>query len=374
MKKILFLSFLCTTIFSRIPLFEAYPRLGSKVPHIDLCSKPSIILECKELVKQLNCKKLYLKNDGMINGKKASSDFFGGNKVRKLEFLLADALKKESQTVITFGCIGSNHALATACCCKELDLKCLLMLKSQPNSPTVRRNLLLDLYFGAKLYYFPTEELRSIGAKYKIFKQFEKDGVKPYVIPTGGSNPLGILGFVNAAFELKQQINAGLMPEPDYIYVPVGSGGTTVGLMIGLSVAGLKSKVIPVGVEPNAYDAEIQNMFSETLKYIRKIDSSFPEIEITNLEKTNMAAVGLEYGDITEESENAVKTMCLAEDIFLEHTYSGKALAALTSDSNSGKLKDKVVLFWNTFCSKDFDKQLKSVDYKLLPHSLQRYF
>jgi 1-aminocyclopropane-1-carboxylate deaminase/D-cysteine desulfhydrase-like pyridoxal-dependent ACC family enzyme len=373
-NKIFLLLSVIRNIFGDIPLFEAYPKLKKNVPYVNLGTLPTPVTECKNLAFKINCKKLYIKNDGLIGGNKNGESLFGGSKVRKLEFLLADALNKNAKTVITFGCAGSNHALATACYCKQLGLKCLLMLKGQPNSDIVKRNLLLDLYYDAKLYYFPTSELREIGSKYKIFKRLEKDSVKPYVIPTGGSNPIGIIGFINAAFELKKQIESGLLQEPDYIYVPIGSYGTTVGLMIGLNAAGLKTKVTPVAVEPEEYDKAIFQLFIETVEFIKVLDPSFPLVNTSNFEPTNMSSSGSEYGEATKDGLDAIELVKKITNIQLDPTYSAKAMAGLINDAKQGKLKNKTVLFWNTFCDNDFEKQINKISYKSLPTGLHNYF
>lgn len=374
MKKLLLVISTSTLIFTEIPLFEQFPKLKRKVPHIQLTNLPSPIKKLDHLCKELSCQKIYIKDDGLLGNMPLNEVLFGGNKVRKLEFLLADAIQKGSKTVITYGCAGSNHCAATACYCKQLGLKCMLLLKGQPNSNIVKRNILLDLYYEAKLCYFPTEELRQSCGKYKIYKTFDKDGIPPYVIPTGGSNPLGVLGFINAAFELKKQITKGSMPEPDYIYLPIGSCGTTVGLIIGLNAAGLKTKIVPVGIEPENYEQEITGLLNKAKEFIKKLDPTFPLSDNRNYEPANMNTVGSEYGESTKECEDTIKLLQELEELNLDATYSAKAMAALIQDSKKGLLKDKVILFWNTFCGHEFEEQIEKTDINKIPKSLHRYF
>lgn len=200
-----------------VPLFENFKELKDTVPYVQLANLPTPIDRCRNLEKVLKLDSIFIKRDDLTG----SSDLYGGNKVRKLEFLLGDALKNGAKKIVTFGCVGTNHGLATACYANKLGIDCLLMLKHQPNSPVVRQNLLMDHYFNAKIEIFPNNQARKIALDTLLAT--DKDS---YFFPTGGSVSLGALGYVNAAFELKEQIQKGSMPKPDVIYLPIGSCGT----------------------------------------------------------------------------------------------------------------------------------------------------
>lgn len=367
------------SIFGNNAFFRAYPNLQKSINYISLGDLPTPIYKADKFATKLGFAELYVKQDGLTGKKeKDGTRLFGGNKVRKLEFLLADALAHKARTVITFGCAGSNHALATARYAKLFGIKSILMLKPQHNSQVVRRNLLLDLDAQAKLTLSPTNSIRGICAINECYKHKQKYGTFPYIIPTGGSCPLGILGFVNAAFELKEQIAAGVMPEPDRIYVPLGSAGTTVGLLIGLKAAGLKSKVIAVAVEPEEQQYEFQStivkLYSQTVAMLHNIDATFPKL---TLESEDFDIIdncaGQDYALFTPEAVDAMQMLKASENIVLDGVYTGKAFAGLLQDITKNKPKGPI-LFWNTFCSDDFTEIVSKTDYKKLPIYFHRFF
>jgi 1-aminocyclopropane-1-carboxylate deaminase/D-cysteine desulfhydrase-like pyridoxal-dependent ACC family enzyme len=183
-----------------IPLFQQFPGLKEKLPYVSLCQFPTPVKKLDKLGQAIGVEHLYIKQDGL------TAQPFGGNKIRKLEFLLGEALGQGAQEVMTFGFAGSNHALATAVCAKKIGLTGISMLMPQHNADYVRRNLLMSHYANAELHQYPNKPLRSLGIKYQEFRHWLKKGKIPYIIPTGGSTPLGAIGFVNAAFELKTQI------------------------------------------------------------------------------------------------------------------------------------------------------------------------
>ena len=246
------------------PLFDAFPQLRSKVSHVQLADLPTPIEVLPNFAQHLGFTHIYIKRDD-LTGKilEGGSRLFGGNKIRKLEFLMADALFNGAQSVMTWGMSGSNHVVATAACADYLGLKCFAMLRAQHNSYTVRRNLALMNYYGAQLHMLTGKEIRDLASTYIFFKEKSDNGSYPYFIPTGGSTPVGVLGYVNAAFELKEQIKKGVMPEPDRIYVAAGTFGTIAGLLLGAKLAGLKSKIIGVGIEP----VEFPEKFIQAIEY-----------------------------------------------------------------------------------------------------------
>ena len=175
---------------------------------------------------------------------------YGGNKVRKLEFLFPDAVAHGADSLFTMGAAGSNHSAATAFWAHEKGLACTLFLRPQHRSYNVLYNLLLDKVVGATIVASETREERAAALVQSACAQRSERARLPYCIPIGGSTPLGIVGLVNAAFEVRDQVQQGLMPEPDYIYVALGSGGTAAGLILGCKLAGLKTRVKAVAVEP----------------------------------------------------------------------------------------------------------------------------
>ncbi len=350
------------------PLLRAYPTLTTHLPWISLADLPTPVFRLEQLGKAFHTPQLYIKDDGQ------TSQAVGGNKLRKLELLFADAITQGAKHIITFGCTGSNHATTTAFHAQRLGLSCSLLLCPQPNSPIVRNNLLIDYTSGAHIFFYPTSEFRSQGAVHEFLQRTQEDGQFPYVIGTGGSSPLGAISYVSAIFELKEQIAQGLMPEPDYLYCPAGSIGTLTGLLLGIRAAGLKTKLIPVAVEPEEYMQPLMRLLFLTNNLLHALDASFPLFTFTSDDVSfNMNFIGPDYGVLIPEAQAAMNVFQEQEGIRLEGTYTGKAAAALLTDlSLNPKLHAKVILFWNTFGIKEY--KTTPDYYKNLPHAFHHYF
>ncbi len=354
-----------------IPLFEQYPRLSEKLPYIRLGEFPTPLHKLARMGREIGVGNLYIKRDDLSGG------IYGGNKVRKLEFIFGNALRKNAKTVMTFGVAGSNHVLATAIYAKETGLKCISMLLPQHNARYVRRNLLKSQLCGAELHYYKNTFALKAAAVCRFLLDGIMTGRFPMIIPPGGSSPLGITGYVNAAFELKRQIAEGTSPEPDYIYVALGTMGTAVGLMLGLRAAGLKSRVIPVRVvdEGFANVGLMRKMFRDANELLHSSDGSFPLVELSKHEVSiRHDFIGRGYAVFTKEGMKAVGRLRDTEGISLEGTYTGKAFGALIRDADEQKLKDKTALFWNTYNSRDFSGDIINSDYHMLPRRLHGYF
>jgi 1-aminocyclopropane-1-carboxylate deaminase/D-cysteine desulfhydrase-like pyridoxal-dependent ACC family enzyme len=361
MKKSIILTILLCLQLNAMSLFREYPTLEKTIPIERIANLPTPITECSNLEQVLHHNALYVKDDGLTG----PNGLYGGNKVRKLEFLLGDAQRHNAKTIVTYGCFGTNHGLATACYAHELGYDCILMLKPQPNTAVVRQNLLLDHYFNATIQIFHDNVTRTAACNALL-----QDMPNAYFFPTGGSIPLGALGFVNAAFELKEQIEQGIMPEPDYIYVPLGSAGTTAGLLLGLKLAGLCSTICAIAVEPeekpNEFEKNVYNLFIGTNALLREHDATIPLVEFPHKQIIfNKTLMGPDYGVWIPEGDNAMRIMRETEMVELEGTYSAKAVAAIMADIKNGvRTQDEVILFWNTYCGLDFSHFTSTVHYK----------
>jgi len=357
-------------LLNMIPLFEHYPLLKDKLPYVSLGEFPTPVQRLNRLGAAIGVDQLYVKRDDL------SGKLYGGNKVRKLEFLLGDALQSGVRDVLTFGNAGSNHALATAIYTKGVGLKCISMLLPQINAFYVRRNLLMSQYYGAELHHYRNLRLLALGTKYQLLRHRLKYGQFPQIIHIGGTSALGAIGYVNAAFELKEQIMEGKIPEPDRIYVAAGTMGTSVGLILGLKVIDLKSRVISILIVNDKINLdEMAKLFYETNSLLHSQGSSFPECEFRpEDEEVRGEFFGKGYAQFTEEGMEAVALMEKNEGIKLDGTYTGKALAALIHDAKKQDLRDKVILFWNTYNSIDLSDIVNRLDYRCLPRSLHRYF
>ena len=354
-----------------IPIFEQYPLLKQRIPYVQLGEFPTPIRHLKHLGKEIGSDYLYLKDDGL------SGQIYGGNKIRKLEFLLGDAFRKGAKEVLTFGFAGSNHALATAVYAEKLGLKSISILLAQPNAQYVRRNLLLSHVCGAEIYHFKNERAAYIPTTIMLLRKKLKQGKFPYIIDPGGSSRLGTIGYVNAGFELREQVVRGLVPEPDKVFVALGTMGTAVGLTIGLKAAGLKTRVVSVRVADVKYanKEKFVKLFQKTLALILSLDSSFPRIEISDHEvDIRHDFFGGQYARFTEQGMAAVKLLAKSEGIRLEGTYTGKTMAALIDQVRGHGIRNEVILFWNTYNAIDFSDAIKGIDYHQLPRRFHQYF
>jgi len=361
-----------------IPLFTQYPLLRERAPYVSLGEFPTPVQKLERLGTELGISQLYVKRDDL------SGKVYGGNKPRKLEFILGNALRSKARDVITFGGVGSNHALATALYARQVGLKSISMLMPQPNARYVRRNLLMSYHCGAELHLCGAglESVRDmplvyLATMYQLLRHRLKNGYSPQLIPHGGSSPLGVIGFVNAAFELREQIANGQMPEPECIYVASGTMGTAAGLTLGLKAANLNSRVVSVRVTSQNF-VNIRGMLkliNKTNSLLHSLDVSFPIFEFSESDiDIRHNYFGQQYALFTKKGMDAVSLMSESERIKLDGTYTGKTLAALIDDAKSRGWHGGVVLFWNTLNSKDFSDAISSVDYHSLPRGFHRYF
>ncbi len=351
-----------------LPLFTAYPGLKN-LPYRALATLPTPVARLAHLGAMLELDSLYIKRDDQ------SGTVYGGNKVRKLEFLLGRALAEGAKAVLTFGAAGSNHALATAIYAADAGLRCHAMLVPQHNAHSVRRNLLRGHVAGAHLHACAGRPGVVVHVAQVFKDEFLHHGKLPSVFPPGGSSPVGTIGFVNAAFELKQQIEAGELPEPDLIYVASGTMGTCVGLTLGLRAAGLNTKVQAIAVTKAPYTSaeKAPKLFAATNALLREADPDFPQLDFPEDRFTlRQGFMGEDYALYTEAGCEAVRRIRESDEVKLEGTYTGKTLGALIADGPS--LRGQNILFWNTYNSPDFSGTIAGVDYHDLPEGFHRYF
>ncbi len=353
------------------PLFSAYPKLEGKLPYIKLGNYPTKTERLSGLEGELGIKNIFIKRDDMC------SDLYGGNKVRKLEFLLAEAKEKKARYTISVGYAGSNQTLASAVFAKKLGIKPISMHLPQRNARYVRKNLLYQKLLGAELHHYPNIPSIYIGLGVLSVKCLLKSGRLPFVIPPGASNPKGVIGVCGGIFELFTQIGQGLLPKPDLIYVPLGSCGTVAGLLLGIKALGLDIKIVAVAVAGRIYNNfdEIKRLFDGARKILVGLDPSFPDVKLDEKDvEINYDYLGDGYAKFTKEGMDAVRLVKKSDGIDLEGTYTGKAMACLIGDAKKGILSGKTTLFWNTYNSVDFKEKIRDIDYKTLPKIYHRYF
>jgi len=348
-------------------LAARYPKLLLNLPFLTLTDLPTPLDRAEDLGEKLGLDTLWIKRDDL------SASIYGGNKVRKLEYLFADAHGRDCDAVVTFGAVGSNHVLATSIFARQLGLTCYGVLTDQPITPYVGDTLRYHAMVGTQLVLAAGYKDSAEAAE--ALKSAHPTGAdKVYQMTWGGSSWRGTVGFVNAAFELADQLKHA--EAPDKIYVACGTMGTAVGLAIGLRLAQLPTEVVAVKVVPDPVTTEsnLCKLFEETIGELHAIDNEIPILDepLSNLTlRTEFLGTG--YAEPTPESTEAVDLMTRTEGLILETTYTGKGLAALIDDARSGRLEGKQATFWNTYNSRPHPGELAGVDTTRLPEALQRY-
>jgi 1-aminocyclopropane-1-carboxylate deaminase/D-cysteine desulfhydrase-like pyridoxal-dependent ACC family enzyme len=312
-------------------LFDTWPQLRGKLPWVGLGKFPTRVHRVEGLAPP--SVELWVKRDD------ESGAAYGGNKVRKLEFLLAEAKERGAKRVCTLGGIGSHHVLATAIYGREVGLGVEAIVFPQPWSGHVAEQLLADVAAGAHLV-----ATRSyLGVPPAVWKSRGEDDAM--WIAAGGSSVTGTLGYVSAALELEAQIARGELPPPDVIYVALGSCGTVAGLLAGLQRE-CEIRAVRVvdrwvcGARP-------------TRSLMRAVEEKLSALGVTPPGARARLHVehdffGGAYGRATPASDEAVAA-ALGASLRLEPTYTGKCMAALLADARAGRLDGKRVLFWHTY-------------------------
>ena len=273
-----------------------------------------------------------------------------GNKVRKLEFLLGQAIEDGADTVVTLGTRISNSARAAAAACAQLGLRCVLVLGGDEPT-TANGNLLLDTLFGAELRYQPDVAATGVvrwdqldEENHDIAARLAREGLKPYVLPVGCSSPRGVLGFVAGYLELSQQLDQ-LRLSPDRVYHASTSGGTHAGLALGHHLAGSGPRPFGIGAADNVYP-DMAERYSELIVAGAQLLGA-PFSDASKLVNLDMGYLGPGYGIVTPDGLAAIALLARTEGILTDPIYTGKALAALIAAAKRRELTQSVV-FWHT--------------------------
>ncbi len=331
------------------------------LPRLALGSFPSPVSS-----EQIGNLKLLVKHDEQCD------DIYAGNKLRKLEYLLAQALGHGATTVATFGAAGSNHALATAMHARRLGLRPLVFLCSQQITPGIPATLRAHQKLGSQLVYWSGSKAQR--------RQIVRSAIRAYsgktwVIPMGGSSWSGSVGFVAAAAELAAQLRRDEAPAPERIYLPLGTMGSVAGLAVGLRAAGLTTTVVAVRVvEPTvAGDEKLVRFGNKIVAMCQQIDPAFSAAGWERLIELREEFLGGGYAVATPEAVEAVTIARQSLGIELETTYSGKAMAALLADFRSGSSSTSQPLFWNTYNGAICPPSCVNRNPSRLPEELRRY-
>jgi L-cysteate sulfo-lyase len=266
---------------------------------------------------------------------------FGGNKVRKLQLVAAQALAAGADTLVTCGGVQSNHARATAATAARLGLDCIIIANGAP-PPRLTGNALLDDLLGARVEYV-NSRLERDAAMERVAARLRNEGRVPCVIPLGASTPRGAMGYARAVSEMLRQI-----PAPDAIVHACSSGGTQAGLLAGCSLNGLTTRVIGVSADDPA--GEVAERVSQIIVGLgQQLDVDGEELAATLPIEVDDSFVGEGYGLASDASREAQQLAARTEALFVDHTYTAKALAALIAYTRDGRLSEgQTVLFWHT--------------------------
>jgi D-cysteine desulfhydrase len=304
-----------------------------------LAQLPTPIEELKSLSRELGGPKLLIKRDDQ------TGLALGGNKTRKLEFLVGQALEQGADALVTAGAAQSNHCRQTAAAAARAGLCCELLLNgTKPELPN--GNLLLDELLGARIHWIqPSEREAKLR---ELPDQLRQEGRKPYVIPVGGSNGVGATGYVLAMIELVEQLGA-INRRVDHVVFASSSGGTQAGIVAGAKVTGFAGKLHGVSVDQDyrddtPYEHELADIANETAKYIG-FDAEFTIKDFSVV----YGYLGGGYGVLSDLEREAIRLCASREGIVLDPVYTGRSMGALIDLIRKKAFRsDETVLFWHT--------------------------
>jgi D-cysteine desulfhydrase len=366
-------------------LFSALPHLSETVPWMALGAFPTPVERVIGLISP--SVELWVKRDDQSGGARESGPggggeevaaLYGGNKVRKLEFLLAEARASGARRLATVGGIGSHHVLATALYGARAGFEVEAVVFPQPVTDHVREQILADVAAGARLT--PTRGLLGVPS---AVRRARRASGTAWIAP-GGSSVAGTLGYVSAGLELRAQVARGELPAPDVVYAALGSCGTVAGLLVGLGGAGAPDGRLPTGGGPEVVGVRVVDRVvcnaRKTLALARATrfrilppDGKRPISELARL-RVEHRFFGGAYGRSTPEADEAVRRASEV-GLLLEPTYTGKALAALLADAQAGRLDGKRVLFLHSYSGVDLSPLLaRAPAAATLPPLLRRHF
>ncbi len=321
-----------------LPLFERYPILQETLAFRPLVDRPTAV-ERLDLGDWLGCDSVWHKRDDRANA------LYGGNKVRRYEFVLAEALRRKAEHIVTVGGLASTQVMATALFGREAGLPVTAVMFDQPYTSFMREALLVDAGAGATLirgYGYAGTAVRALAVQLRT--------KRPYYIPPGASDPLSNIGYIDAMFELDAQVRNGELPRPDVMVLPAGSSGTLAALAIGCALLGWKTRVVGVRISR----ALVTNRFTIHVvarRTWRFLTRAVPELAGQPMPHLNYVlyggALGEGYGYPTREAIEALPLVQQAIGARGEVTYSAKALVGLRAVAQRGQN----VLLWETLSS-----------------------
>ena len=307
------------------------------IPRLKLGYLPTPLDDAPRLAEKIGLDRLFIKRDDL------TGLALGGNKVRKLEFLLAEAKLQGADVVITTGAHQSNHARLTAAAAVKLGM-CSILFLGGTRPERLQGNLLLDSLLGADIRLLPGVDMEQMKEEMQnTAEELKRAGKKPYIIPVGGSTPLGSLGYVAAMEELAGQLDGETAPQ---IVLAAGSGGTMAGVLLGARLFLPRSKVVGISVSRTAADfrnviAGIANGAAELIGVSHRFDPASVDV--------NDEYLGESYGVPTEAGMKAISLGAQTEALLFDPVYTGKAMSGLIDLVSKGVLaRDRTTVFIHT--------------------------
>ncbi|MCI2425961.1 D-cysteine desulfhydrase family protein [Candidatus Acetothermia bacterium] len=310
-----------------------------KLPRKRIAVLPTPLYELKSLSRRLNGPRIFIKRDDL------TGLAFGGNKARKLEFILGDAIEKGADTVLTAGALQSNHVRMTAAAAAQFGLRAVLFLRGKEPS-AYKANLLLDRLLGAKIEFIDSDDREEIIRRMEAAAEdLKSKGSNPYIIAAGGSTPIGCTGYYVALTELLTQVNE-MEIHINHLLLASGGGGTHAGVVLGAKALNFALNVIGISVSrpADAIVERVSQLSEETASLLgHKLRFSAAEMEVYD------QYIGDGYAIPTPEGLAAIRLVAQTEGIFLDPVYTGKAMAGLIDlIANQRFHRDEAVVFLHT--------------------------
>ena len=308
------------------------------LPRERLAFLPTPLHRMKNLGESIGIDELWIKRDDQ------TGISFGGNKTRKLEFVVGDAKANKCDTLVTVGGIQSNHCRQTAAVAAVSGMRCILLLGGEePEKYT--GNLLLDKMLGAEMKFFPDESVFTLNKRLDgVMETLVEFGLTPYAIPAGAAMPVGVVPYAVAMDELNKQLKENDF-HPDRLIVSVGTGGTLAGMILGAHMLDLDMDIIGITVSKSADDVknEVKDLIERTIETYPDIESFKPKINVDD------SFIGKGYAVLEDGVVSAIEMFSKMEGIFLDPVYTGKAGLALIRMALAGDIaSDSPTLFYHT--------------------------
>jgi D-cysteine desulfhydrase family pyridoxal phosphate-dependent enzyme len=316
--------------------------LTDKLSRVSIAHLPTPLEPLPRLTAQLGGPELWIKRDDQ------TGLATGGNKTRKLEFLVADARAAGADTLITGGAAQSNHSRQTAAAAAKCGLACTLALRGQ-EPPQVQGNLLLDRLLGAEVVWAGNQPLDEVMDQ--VAEELRAAGRRPYVVPYGGSNPVGASGYVAAMEELLTQCaererTSNVRMHFDHIVLPSSSGGTQAGMVLGARALGYKGRILGISIDlrADALQRLLADLATATADHLG-LELAFAPQDFA----VDDGYLGGGYGVVSDLEREAIRTLARAEGVLLDPVYTGRAFGGLLDLIRRGTFQPgERVLFWHT--------------------------